>query len=160
MALDHFLEFAIERRERARQNRRSGDQRRPIAAAKAVQTLEVVTAGETIRELMLLCRQEVDRKMPIALKKRQDGRFTVDAGQEIVGGSSDSDVTDVAVMPAHSLSFPAVTIPTPAASCRIASRNAFGSGEMEPPQTAQAQSSFLSSRSNRNAIRSAASSCS
>ena len=43
-----------------------------------------------------------------------------------LGGSAESDVTDVVVNPVRSLPAPKMTIPTPRANSRIAARDVFG----------------------------------
>ena len=80
--LDDILDLAIDRRQRADQQRHAGDARVPLRAGKTVRTFQAALAGEAFGDFKLVGGEDVDAEEALTLQDRPGRRLPVDADDQ------------------------------------------------------------------------------
>ncbi|KLK92984.1 hypothetical protein AA309_11475 [Microvirga vignae] len=81
MAADHVLCLAIEKRQDTVQDRRAGDEPRPVALLKPRLVLDSAAASETVNNRSMLDRQDIDSEMPGLRDNRPSRRAPIDTNE-------------------------------------------------------------------------------
>jgi len=105
VTLDDLLNLAVGRRQGAHQQRHARRARHPFGAGEPVRALQSVLAGKSLGDVKLIGGQNIHAENAKALQERPGRRFPMMLTIN-VGGSTDSDETDVTVIPVMSLARP------------------------------------------------------
>jgi hypothetical protein len=122
---DDFLDFALDRGQRAGQQRYARGAGGPFGAAKAPGALEPVLAGNRSAISIWSELRILTPKKPYRCSSGQEEAPRLMLTIR-VGGSTDNDDTEVTVIPAMSLPRPTVMTLTPPARWRMAPRKSLG----------------------------------
>ena len=82
MALEQFLDHAVEGDDRVGEQRHAGDQRRPARVGVAFGTLDPLAAGKPLGDAAMVGRQQIDAEGARAGESRISGRTAIDCHQQ------------------------------------------------------------------------------
>ena len=126
MPLDDILDLAIDRRQRAVQQRHAGRARDPFGAGKTLGALQPALAGKPLGDIDLVGGQDVDAEEAIALQQRPGRRFAVDADDQGRPARPTATTPTSPSCPRCPCRVPAVMTLTPPVSWRMAPRKSLG----------------------------------